>query len=322
MLRPKRITPVRPALDDPSRHNPLHGLKNSFADWTTAIGLSPQTAEIGKSALNHFIRWCDARAVGSPRAIDRDLLEAYQSHLAHCRKPNGETLQLSTQATRLNPLKAFCKWLVRNRILERDPSRELILPRLPGRLPRRVPSVAEMRAIIAGASSEEAVGVRDRAILETLYSTGLRRMEAARLKTSDVNFESSTVLVRSGKCGRDRVVPLGSAARAWIERYLRETRPRLEIGLDRGELFLTDYGEPFRRNRLGDKVRRYVARAGLPGACHVFRHACATHMLDNGADIRFIQAMLGHADLSTTQIYTHVSIAKLREVHAATHPGM
>src|SRR6185369_15407537 len=129
-----------------------------------------------------------------------------------------------------------------------------------------------------------------------------------------------TVLVRSGKGRRDRVVPLGASAREWIEHYLREIRPRLEGGLDRGELFLTEYGEPFRRNRLGDRLRPYVARAGLPGACHIFRHSCATHMLENGADIRFIQAMLGHSQLSTTEIYTQVSISKLRQIHACTHP--
>lgn len=321
MLRQKRITPIRAPVEDPSMPNPLHQLKQAFVAWTLAIGLSPQTASIRSSALDRFIRWCDAHEIDGPAAIDRDLLEAYQSHLAGWRKSNGEPLELSTQATRLNPLKAFCKWLVRKRLLESDPSRELIMPRLPRRLPRRVPSVEEVRTIIAGAGSGTPAAIRDQAIMQTLYSTALRRMELARLRTSDVNFQASTILVRSGKFARDRVVPLGASARLLLERYLREVRPRLQSGLDRGELFLTDYGEPFLRNRLGDLIRRYVAAAGLPGACHVFRHACATHMLDNGADIRFIQAMLGHADLSTTQIYTHVSIARLREVHAATHPA-
>jgi integrase/recombinase XerD len=117
------------------------------------------------------------------------------------------------------------------------------------------------------------------------------------------------------------VVPLGGTARGWIERYLNEVRRGLQAGLDRGEVFLTDYGEPFHGNRLGDQIHRYVARGGIPGACHIFRHACATHMLENGADIRFIQAMLGHSQLSTTEIYTQVSISKLKEIHGATHPG-
>jgi integrase/recombinase XerD len=175
--------------------------------------------------------------------------------------------------------------------------------------------------VIGGAASASPQALRDRAIMETLYSTGLRRMELVRLRLGDVSLDGGTLAVRGGKGRRDRVVPLGLRAAASIQRYLSEVRPLLRSGLDRGELFLTDYGEPFRRNRLGDRMHRYVARAGLPGACHVFRHACATHMLDNGADIRFIQAILGHADLSTTQIYTHVSIGKLREVHAATHPA-
>ena len=322
MLRQKRVTPRRRLPKDPSENNPLHDHKVSFANWSVAIGLSPYTADIRVSALNHFIRWCHGRNICALASIDRDALEAYQCHLAAYRKPNGDRLQLSTQATRLYPLKAFCKWLVRKRLIASDPSLELVLPRMPRHLPRRIPSVAEAKRIIAGAGSGDHASLRDRAMMEMLYSTGLRRMELARLLTTDVNFEASTVFVRSGKCGHDRVVPLGTVASHWARRYVREVRPRLQSGLDRGEIFLTDYGEPFSKNRLGDRIRRYVARAGLPGACHIFRHACATHMLENGADIRFIQAILGHAQLSTTEIYTQVSISKLKEIHAATHPRL
>lgn len=321
MLRQKRVTPVPKPREDPSRDNPLHELKAAFVEWTIAIGLSPLTASIRRSALEHFIRWCHGRQIRAPGDITQDLLESYQAHLASYRKADDEALELSTQATRLNPLKAFCKWLVRKRHLQYDPSRELILPKLPPRLPRRVPTVQEMSRVIGAAGAASPQAVRDRAIMETLYSTGLRRMELVWLKMRDVSLDGGTVAVRGGKGRRDRIVPLGLRAAASIERYLRDVRPLLQSGLDRGELFLTDYGEPFRRNRLGDRMHRYVAGAGLPGACHIFRHACATHMLDNGADIRFIQAILGHADLSTTQIYTQVSISKLKEIHAATHPA-
>ncbi len=148
-------------------------------------------------------------------------------------------------------------------------------------------------------------------------------MELARLQVFDVDLVSGLVRVRAGKGGRDRIVPLGARATKWVGIYLREVRPMLLPAHCEGALFITDYGEPFAKNRLGDLVRRYLGRARIaaPGACHLFRHACATHMLENGADIRFIQSMLGHADLSTTQIYTRVSIAKLKEVHEATHPG-
>jgi integrase/recombinase XerD len=320
VLRTKRITPQRRIPEDPSRLNPLHKHKDDFVLWTIAVGLSEHTATTRRSALNHFIRWCDARGIARLVDIDRDMVEAYQAALAMYRKPNGEALERTTQVSRLNPLRAFGKWLVRSRRLDFDPWREMLLPKVPRRLPRRVPTIREIGAILDSAGGLSPSSIRDRAIMEVLYSTGLRRAELARLRSCDVSLEAGTVHVRGGKGGRDRIVPLGRRACIWIGRYQLEVWPRLASGLDRGELFLTDYGEPFRRNRLGDRMRRYVARQGLPGACHIFRHACATHMLENGADIRFIQAILGHSQLTTTEIYTQVSISKLKEVHATTHP--
>jgi integrase/recombinase XerD len=129
--------------------------------------------------------------------------------------------------------------------------------------------------------------------------------------------------VRQGKGQKDRYVPLGSRAIHWIKRYLEEVRPAIVIEPDQGYAFLHEFGEAFSKNRLTDMVKKYLHAAGVtkPGACHLFRHAMATHMLTNGADIRFIQAILGHAQLTTTEIYTHVTIAKLKEVHALTHPA-
>lgn len=197
------------------------------------------------------------------------------------------------------------------------------MPKLPRRLPRWVPSILQIEKILAQPDISTLSGIRDRAILELFYSTALRRMELARLQTFDVDLASGVIRVRGGKGGRDRLVPVGTRAAKWVGGYLLEVCPQLLPVHREGALFVTDYGEPFRKNRLGDLVRRYLGRARIdaPGACHLFRHACATHMLENGADIRFIQSMLGHADLSTTQIYTQVSISKLKEVHAATHPA-
>jgi integrase/recombinase XerD len=323
MLRPKRIVPLRAVPSDPSSDNPLHVLKARFLEWTLAVGLAEQTANIRRSALDRFIRWCDASEVTAADLITRERVEEYQRHLFRCRKSSGEPLALSTQATRLHPVRAFCRWLARERLIPVDPSRELEMPKLPRRLPRWVPSIHEVERILAQPDTASPSDIRDRAILEMLYSTALRRMELARLQIFDVDLVCGLVRVRGGKGGRDRIVPLGSRATKWVDAYLREVRPLLLPAHREGTLFVTDYGEPFGKNRLGDMVRRYVGRArfGAPGACHLFRHACATHMLENGADIRFIQSMLGHADLSTTQIYTRVSIAKLKEVHRATHPG-
>jgi integrase/recombinase XerD len=183
-------------------------------------------------------------------------------------------------------------------------------------------SVFEVERLICQANISTPWGIRDRAILEVLYTTGMRRSELAGLAVEDWNRDRGTISIRQGKGGRDRVVPVGVRATQWLGRYLDEVRPVLAKDPEEKTLFLTDYAEGFEKNRLGDLVRRYLnwARIPTPGACHLLRHACATHMLENGADIRFIQALLGHADLRSTQIYTQVSIAKLREVHAATHP--
>jgi integrase/recombinase XerD len=158
--------------------------------------------------------------------------------------------------------------------------------------------------------------------VETLYSTGMRRMEVVGLTVYDVDLERGTVMIRLGKGGKDRMVPIGERALSWIERYLEEVRPELLVPPDDGHLFLSHRGRPFTLKGMTMLCHRLVKASGVgkAGSCHIFRHTCATLMLERGADIRFIQEMLGHRDISSTQIYTHVSIKQLKEVHAATHP--
>jgi integrase/recombinase XerD len=156
-----------------------------------------------------------------------------------------------------------------------------------------------------------------------LYSTGLRRSELARLSLFDLDPERGTLLVRQGKGKKDRMVPIGERALAWVTKYLAEVRPLLAVEPDEGYLFLRAWGGPLTPPWLSDRVRSYVQKSGVGklGACHLFRHTMATLMLEGGADFRYIQEMLGHADPKTTEIYTQVSIRKLLAIHAATHPG-
>ncbi|MEE8059756.1 MAG: tyrosine-type recombinase/integrase [Pseudomonadales bacterium] len=190
-------------------------------------------------------------------------------------------------------------------------------------LPKAVLNEKEVAAVMNAADITDPLGLRGRAIMEVLYSTGVRRMELAGLKLHDVDMERGALMVRQGKGKKDRVIPIGDRAIAWINKYLLTVRPELVSGLDDGTLFLSRFGDAFTPSSLSDCVRVYVQKAdiGKTGACHLFRHAMATQMLENGADIRFIQAMLGHADISTTQIYTQVSIRQLKEIHTATHPA-
>jgi integrase/recombinase XerD len=181
----------------------------------------------------------------------------------------------------------------------------------------------EVERLLGSIDTTTPKGLKERAILEVLYSTGMRRLELCNLAIEDIALTRLTLCIRQGKGGKDRVVPMGERAAYWLKQYLASVRPGLVMDERNSAVFLTDYGEGYTEHRLGNRVKRLLRDSGItvPGSCHLLRHAMATHMLENGADIRYIQAMLGHADLSTTQIYTHVSIRKLQEIHAATHPA-
>ena len=297
---------------------------SEFMEWSLSIKrLSEATCRGREYDLLRYIQWCEDRGLSDPNGITKPILEGYQKHLFYYRKKNGDPLSYSAQSRMIVSVKSFFKWLAQNNYILTNPASELELPRKPHRLPTVVLSEQEIHQVLSLPNTESPYGIRDRAILETLYSTGLRRMELANVQLTDVDLISQTLRVNAGKGNKDRIVPLGERATRWIKQYQQEVRPQLITQHNTRHLFLTDYGEPFRQDRLGDLVRKYLYHAGIdkPGACHLFRHAMATHMLNHGADIRFIQAMLGHAELSTTQIYTQVSIEKLRQIHSQTHPS-
>ena len=319
-LRKKHRVPPRPA---PAwRASPLAAYVRAYLDWAAAARYSAESVKSRGHALARFVTWADARGLTHPQELTRPVLEAYQRHLYLLRKTNGQPLSTRTQATLLLALKGWFKWLTRERHLLANPASELELPRLVRGLPPVILSVDQIEALMRQPDVAGLTGARDRALLEVLYATGIRRSEAVHLQLPEVDLDHGILTVRQGKGGKDRRVPLGERAAAWLSRYLTEVRPRLVADVTDWTVFLTDYGEPYEKNRLSDLVKRYLRLSGIQhGACHALRHACATHMLENGADIRFIQALLGHSQLSTTEIYTHVAIGKLIEVHGATHPG-
>lgn len=319
-----RLAPGQQAQPDPVAHNGQKPYLDAFIEWSRSVKqLNETTCRNRWNDLKRFLQWCDERGLDEPSVITKPILERYQQHLFYYRKKDGEPLSHAMQSRLVLSVKSYFQWLTRENHLLYNPASELELPKRPPRLPRGLLSEAEVARVLALPDTASPYGLRDRALLETLYSTGIRRMELINLKVHDLDLSGGALRVNQGKGGKDRILPLGENLRYWLKRYLNETRPQLVYGSDNKHLFLTDYGEPWARNRLNDAVKKYLyhARIDKPGACHLFRHAMATHMLNHGADIRFIQAMLGHAELSTTQIYTRVSIEKLREIHAATHPG-
>jgi integrase/recombinase XerD len=294
-----------------------------YLEWLRVRNYSPRTVGNAASYLGLFVAWCEARSLGRPRELTKPILERYQRHLFHLRKANGRALTFRSQRVRLQSVRGFFKWLTRQNALPSNPASELELPRMPERLPRAVLTAEESERVLSGPDVSEPLGVRDRAILEVLYSTGIRRMELVNLKIFDVDAERGTVMVREGKGKRDRMIPIGERALGWVERYASEVRPSLVVPPDAGVLFLTSLGEALTPDWLTQRVRAYVLDSGIgkTGSCHLFRHTMATLMLENGADVRFIQEMLGHKSLESTQVYTRVSIRKLVAIHRATHPA-
>lgn len=283
---------------------------------------SPRTVEARKWALRTFVRWAEERDLRRPGQITKPILESYQRWLFHYLKADGKPLGVTTQRARLGAIQNFFAWLCKDNRLDANPAADLELPRKPGKVLPKSLSLDEVHAVLNVPDIADPLGIRDRAILETFYATGIRRAECARIDLDDLDRERGLLTVRKGKGGKDRVVPLGERALRWLGLYVEKTRPLLETPQSGRALFLSGYGERIGASFLGNWVRRAIDAAGIgrKGSCHVLRHSCATHMLENGADIRFIQQMLGHARLDTTQIYTDVSIVQLREVHARTHP--
>ncbi|MFV0534436.1 MAG: site-specific tyrosine recombinase XerC [Cumulibacter sp.] len=296
---------------------------DKFLEWMRVTNYSERTVENRQLYLSYFIIWAEDRGLTRPTEITKPILERYQRFLYHYRKQDGQPLSFRSQHSRLVPVRAWFKWLTKNNHILYNPASELELPRLERRLPKHVLTIREAETVLATVNLLDPLGTRDRAILETLYSTGIRRMEVVNLKLYDMDVDRGTLMVRQGKGKKDRMVPIGERAIGWINKYITDVRPGLIIDPNDTTLFLTHLGEAFTTNRLTQMVREYVDAAdiGKRGSCHLFRHTMATLMLENGADVRFIQAMLGHAKLETTQIYPQVSIRKLKEIHEATHPA-
>lgn len=315
-------TPL-PPIGDPGDPNTLYNWMRRFLAHQLEQHYSPRTVANRETYLRYFVTWADERGLQHPQEVTKPILEAYQRYLFHYRKANGQPLSVRSQHGRIIPIRAMFSWLVKNNHLLSNPASDLELPRLDRRLPRAVLNQSEAEAVLNGVDITASQGVRDRAILEVLYSTGMRRMEIVGLRWDDVDAERGTLFIREGKGRVDRMIPVGDRALRWCEKYLHEVRPALDVTGRDPALFLTSFGEAFTPNRMTQLVRNYINAAdiGKSGSCHMFRHSCATLMLENGADIRFIQQLLGHANVSTTQIYTQVSIRQLKQVHTLTHPA-
>jgi len=293
-----------------------------YFDALRIRGFSELTIKTKNSALHSFSEWLVNRGLTQPREVTRPILEGYQRYLVHFRQGNGKALGVSGIHSRMNPIRAFFRWLIKNHLVLSNPASDLELPRVDKRLPVHILNTDEAETVLGKADLNKPQGIRDRAMLETLYATGIRRMELNNLKVHDVDMTRGAVTIRQGKGRKDRMIPISERALAWINKYLREVRPSIVLEPDGGIMFLRLSGKPIGVKRLSEIVTAYVKSAGVKnGSCHMFRHTMATMMLEGGADIRYIQHMLGHTHLTTTEVYTQVSMRKLKEVYESTHPA-
>ena len=302
---------------------PLEVLMHEHLNALRVRGYSVHTVKNRLVHIGFFIRWAYEHGLREPIEITRPVLERYQRHLFYYRKKNGEPLTFRSQHTRLVPLRVWFRWMTRQNHILHNPASEIDLPRVGRTLPKNILSVQEVEQVMMQPNLADPLGLRDRAILEVIYASGLRRLEVVNLKLFDLQLDRGLIVVRQGKGKKDRYVPIGERATAWLQKYIAEARPQLAIEPDDLTVFLTAEGEPFSRDHLTWTVRVHIvaAKTGKVGACHLLRHCMATHMHENGADIRHIQVILGHEDIKTTQIYTHVALRALQQVYAATHPA-
>ncbi len=270
-----------------------------------------------------FINWCEERDILSITTVSKSILESYARYLTKAPLGNkGNPLRAISQQSRLIPVRLFFRWLSDQRLLVYNPAKELVLPKETKNRLRDTLNVAEVEALLSTCNLKSDLGIRNRAIMEILYSTGIRKKELIGLKPQDINFDEGILKVTEGKGDKQRLVPIGERSLSWTQKYLEQVREKITFnnGHD-SNLFLSRNGKALKH--LGDIIADHKKKAGInkKGRSHLFRHSMATLMLKNGADIRAIQEILGHAMLKTTQRYTHLCIDHLKEVHTKTHPA-
>ena len=286
-----------------------------FGDFLTLEqGSSPQTLEAYRRDVARLVTYASTKSAQSPIDITSRMLREFVYHL----KDVG--LAPSSIRRNISAVRTYFRFLLSDGVVARDPSERLETPKRWRTLPD-VLTVDEITRLIASPTFDETLAFRDRAMLELAYGAGLRVSEWITLGVRDVLLEEKLVRV-FGKGSKERLVPIGRSAIGAVATYVRELRPRLEKGSGKGILFLNARGEPLTRMGAWKILRKHVEQAGITKAVspHTLRHSFATHLLEGGADLRAVQEMLGHADISTTQIYTHVDREYLRQVHKQYHP--
>jgi integrase/recombinase XerD len=311
------LSAAAPSPPGPAASSADLALLDEFCDrlWLED-GLAKNTLDAYRRDLRLFAGWLATRAGSLRSAGEADVL----GYLAFRHSQGASRMRAATQARLASSLKRFYRYALAANLASADPTVRLDPPKRPPRFPKSL-TEADVEALLAAPDVSTPAGLRDRAMIEMLYAAGLRVSELVALRHAQVSLDMGVVRVL-GKGAKERMVPVGEEAIAWLQRYLREARPKLVKGGASDAVFVTPRGGAMTRQAFWHLVKRHGARA-IPGkhlSPHTLRHAFATHLLNHGADLRVVQLLLGHADISTTQIYTHVARERLKQLHAKHHP--
>jgi len=294
-----------------------------YLELCLAKGQSSDTVRNKRGGLKKFFSWCLARNVTHIDQIDLDLMDDYAAYLNSYRKAlDNEPLSPAQKRNLLTYVKIFIKYMYIKRLLSKNMLADIELPSKGYQIPKALYNVEEIERILEQPLLFGIKGLRDRTILETFFVTGIRRGELVKLNIDDIDFNAGMIRVH-GKGNKERLVPISLRGCEWLAFYIGKIRPTFAFISSGKALFLANNGKRYVPGKLSDMASQYVKLAGFDrtGACHLFRHNTASTMLDNGADLRHIQEMLGHASILTTQLYTHVSRKKLTQVYNDTHPS-
>jgi integrase/recombinase XerD len=315
----------------------LEALKAAYLESLVLRNLSPRSIRQIEQYLRVFMGYVTGRSITQATEVDRETFERYKEYLStgyHSRK--GEPLKSNTVLSRLNNIKYWFAWMKKKGVLGFDPIAAVRVPRQVKTLPRGVLREDEIRKVMELPDLKTPLGYRDRTMMEVLYSTGVRAAELVSLRIADMDLKKKVARVRHGKGGKDRFVPLSTPCCRFLARYLEEMRPQLadclrpsgrdwlkKAGTGADIVFLSIYGGPISSVWLGSIMRDYLLRSGITrpvSPVHGFRHSVATHLLADGMDVRYVQVLLGHESINSTQIYTHVERETLHRLIRAHHP--
>lgn len=305
-----------------SSSSSLELLAQRYRQHLEVLNRSSETIRHYRWCLKKFFTYLHQIYIDDIHEITSKIVVEYQKHLFYSENTKGRQDTIRTQNNHIKVVKDFFRFLYEDDVLAHNPARDIVYAKEPQSLPRIIMSTEEAKKLIHQPDTGTLLGYRDRAILELLYSTGIRRAELRNLKIEDADYQDGFIRINSGKGDRDRVVPLGKIACRYLENYIKGVRIEMHTAKNSPYLFVSKMGSRIGKNLICWLIDKYVKKAELKKhiTCHTFRHSCATHMVRNRANLRHVQEILGHKSLNTTQKYIQLTITDLKEAHKKYHP--